>query len=72
MVVVTSPLMREKVKNIVLNIENLDISFVKEEGINLFFNTDADIDYAISVIKSELKKDPMSGSIIIKVRKDDY
>ncbi|WP_297376188.1 hypothetical protein [uncultured Helcococcus sp.] len=70
MVIVTSPLMKDKVLKIVEEIEEIDVKHIKTEGINMYFETNVDDDQAISIIKNRIKSDPISNGIIIKVRKE--
>lgn len=70
MVIITSPLMRDKVKEIALNIEEIDVDFVKEDGINLYFKTNVEDTEAIGIIKKYIKNDPGLSGLIIKVREE--
>ena len=70
MVIITSPLKREKVKDIALNIEEIDVNFVKEDGINLYFQTSVDDKEAINIIKKQIKNDPGLSGLVIKVRQE--
>lgn len=70
MVIITSPLMRDKVKDIALNIEEIDVNFVKEDGINLYFKTNVEDKEAIDIIKKHIKNDPGLSGLIIKVREE--
>lgn len=70
MVIVSCPLMKDKVIEIVEGIAGLEAKHIKTEGIDLYFETNTDVDSAIEIIKPVIKNHPLSRSLIIKVRKN--
>lgn len=70
MVIVTSPLMKDKVRALVEEVTEIEVKHIKTEGINMYFETNVSDDEAISILKKKIKSDPISNSLIIKVRKE--
>lgn len=73
MIIVNSPIMQEKVKAIVEAIESPKFTFVKKEGIKIYFDVDSeDKDAACSIAKAAIKKDPIGGTIMFSVKPGEY
>ncbi|WP_240915931.1 hypothetical protein [Erysipelothrix sp. HDW6C] len=73
MIIVNSPIMQSKIQIIVEAIENPKFTFVKKDGIKLYFETDAeDKEAACRLVKAEIKKDPMASAIMFTVKADEY
>lgn len=70
MIVITSPLMQDKVKKILENVEKYNLTYLKTEGINIFYETTDDEDEVLSEVKYIIKNNPISSSLIIKARKE--
>ncbi len=69
MIVVNSSIMQKQIIKIVENISEYTYTFVKKEGIKLYFDVDTeDQETAAIVAKKAIKADPMSGTLIISVK----
>lgn len=69
MIIVNSPLMQDKITQIVLNISDIHFEFVKKEGIQLFFKCDSsDLENAVAIIKKSIKNDPVGKTLLISVK----
>lgn len=72
MIIVNSPLMHDKIKNQLELNDEPSYTFVKKEGIRLYFETDADNDdVAVSTAKKVIKE-KVSDVIMFKVRTEEY
>lgn len=72
MIIVNSPLMHKEIeKQLGLN-EDPSYTFVKKEGIKLYFETDAeDTEKAVSIAK-QIIKSKVSDVIMVKVKAEEY
>ncbi|MEY8291790.1 hypothetical protein AAK882_03945 [Carnobacteriaceae bacterium 52-44] len=72
MIIVNSPLMHKEIeKQLELN-EEPSYTFVKKEGIKLYFETDAeDEEKAVSTAK-QIIKNKVSDVIMVKVKTEEY
>ncbi|SHF12398.1 hypothetical protein SAMN02745249_01858 [Atopostipes suicloacalis DSM 15692] len=72
MIIVNSPLMHKEIeKQLELN-EEPSYTFVKKEGIKLYFETDAeDSEKAVSTAK-QIIKNKVSDVIMVKVKTEEY
>ncbi|CAM3639290.1 hypothetical protein ERUR111494_04545 [Erysipelothrix urinaevulpis] len=72
-IIINSPIMQDKVQKIVEAIESPKFTFVKKEGIKLYFETDAeDVEAACKLVKAEIKSDPIAGAIMFTVKSEEY
>ena len=73
MVIVVCPLMHDKIISIVEGIPSTDYHFKKKEGINLYFEVAPSSDEeAAQVIKSTLKANSISKTLMFKVLTKEY
>ena len=68
MIVVSSPLMRDKIIDVATSIEEFEVKHVKTEGINIFFQTDVADEKALPIIKKAIKGNPKFSALTIKVK----
>lgn len=69
MIIVNSAIMQENIKKIVTSIESPKYTFVKKEGIQLYFECDCDdLQQAASIAKSAIKNDPIGGTLLLSVK----
>lgn len=69
MIIVNSAIMQENIKKIVTNIESPKYTFVKKEGIQLYFSCNSDdSQYAANIAKSAIKSDPIGSTLLISVK----
>lgn len=68
MIVVSSPLMRDKIIDVATSIEEFGVKHVKTDGINMYFQTDVTDDKALPIIKKSIKGNPKFSSLMIKVK----
>ncbi|WP_323615664.1 hypothetical protein [Erysipelothrix rhusiopathiae] len=72
-IIINSPIMQKQIQKIVETMTDPKCTFVKKDGIKLYFETDMeDKDEACKRIKAEIKKDPMAGAIMFTVKADEY
>lgn len=68
MIVVASTMKKDEIRQIVENIEEISVKFVKIEGFNQFFETDVEADKAVDIVKKAIKADPIGKSLMVQVR----
>lgn len=72
MIIVNSPLMhKEIIKQLELNEEPL-YTFVKKEGIKLYFETDSEDQEKAANIAKQIIKNRVSDVIMVKVKTEEY
>jgi len=72
MIIVNSPLMHEQIKTQLELNEDPSYTFVKKEGIKLYFETDTnDDDKAVATAKKVIKE-KVSDVIMVKVKTEEY
>ncbi|CAM3516330.1 hypothetical protein MGH68_08775 [Erysipelothrix sp. D19-032] len=73
MIIVNSPIMQSKIQTILESMESPTFTFVKKDGIRLYFETsEQDTELACKIAKAEIKKDPMAGAIMFTVKSEEY
>lgn len=73
MIIVNSPIMQDKIIEILESSDEASFKFVKKDGIRIYFEIDLDDkDEAARIAKSEIKKDPISGALIFSVKTEEY
>lgn len=73
MIIVNSPIMQKQIQTIVEGLDNPKSTFVKKDGIKLYFEVDMeDKEEACKLIKAAIKKDPMAGAIMFTVKPGEY
>lgn len=73
MIIVNSPIMQDKIIKIVEALEEPKFTFIKKDGIKIYFETEfEDKDKAAALIKAAIKKDPMGSAIMFNVKTDEY
>ncbi len=72
MIIVNSPLMHKQIQTQLELNEDPSFTFVKKEGIKLYFETDAkDPESAVGVAK-QIIKNKVSDVIMVKVKTEEY
>lgn len=72
MIIVNSPLMHKQIQEQLELNEDPSFTFVKKEGIKLYFETDAeDPEKAVGVAKQVIKN-KVSDVIMVKVKTEEY
>ena len=73
MIIVNSPIMQEKIIKIVEAMDEPKCTFVKKDGIKIYFETEfEDKEKAAALIKAAIKKDPMGSAIMFNVKTHEY
>lgn len=73
MIIVNSPIMQKQIQAIVEKIEDPKFTFIKKDGIRLYFETEfEDKEAACKLVKAAIKNDPMGGALLITVKADEY
>lgn len=72
MIIVNSPLMHKEIKKQLELNEDPSYTFIKEEGIKLYFETDEeDLEKAVDQAK-QIIKNKVSNVIMVKVKTEEY
>lgn len=72
MIIVNSPLMHKEIKKQLELNEDSSYTFIKEEGIKLYFETDEeDLEKAVDQAK-QIIKNKVSNVIMVKVKTEEY
>lgn len=73
MIIVNSPIMQKKIQTIVESIESPKFTFVKIDGIKIYFETEEeDKEAACKIVKAAIKKDPIGSAIVLTVKSEEY
>ncbi len=73
MIIVNSPIMQDKIIKILEAVESPKFTFVKKDGIKIYFETELeDRDEACKIATKEIKKDPIASAIMFKVKASEY
>lgn len=73
MIIVNSPIMQDKIIEILEASNEASFKFIKKNGIRIYFEVDmVDDEEAAKIAKSEIKKDPISGALIFSVKTEEY
>ncbi len=73
MIIVNSALMQDKIIKIVESIEDPKFTFVKKQGLKIYFETDMeDREEAAKIAKAKIKADSVTGSILFSVKTEEY
>lgn len=73
MIIVNSPIMQDKIIEIVESINSPRFTFVKKDGIKIYFDTEYNnLDEACTIVKNEIKKDSMASAIMFTVKSEEY
>lgn len=73
MIIVNSPIMQDKIIKILETLKDPTYTFVKKDGIKIYFETSLDDKAeACKIAKKEIKKDPMGGAIMFTVKENEY
>lgn len=73
MIIVNSPIMQDKIIEILESSDKGDFKFNKKEGIRIYFETSIENkEEAAKIAKSEIKNNPISGALIFKVKTEEY
>ncbi|WP_159519133.1 hypothetical protein [Erysipelothrix urinaevulpis] len=68
MIIVNSPLMQDEIKAAVEAIESPTFTFVKKDGIRLYFETESeDLEAAVKIAKTEIKNMPNATALFFSV-----
>lgn len=68
MVVINSGIMQDKIKNIVESCKDYEFTFVKKEGIKLYFDAHTDDeDSAAAAAKKAIKADSVGKTLLVSV-----
>lgn len=68
MVVVNSGIMQDKIKSIVENYKDYEFTYVKKEGIQLFFEVNtSDEEAAAAAAKKAIKADSVGKTLLVSV-----
>lgn len=68
MILITSPLMKDKIVNEAEAIEEIKVNHIKTEGINMYFETDTDDETALPIVKKAIKNNPNFKGLMISVK----
>jgi hypothetical protein len=68
MIEISSPLKRDFIKEIVENIEHPKLAFKEEVGTTLRFETDADPEETIAIVKKAIKATPIGSVLYFQVK----
>ena len=72
-IIINAPIMQSKIQSIVEQIESINCKLIKKDGIKLYFEIDyEDKEEACSIIKKEMKKDPIAQTIMFNVMPEEY
>lgn len=73
MIIVNSAIMQDKIIEILESSEKASFKFSKKDGIRIYFETDMeDREEAAKIAKSEIKKDPIGGTLLFSVKTEEY
>lgn len=73
MIIVNSALMQDKIIKIIESIEDPKFTFVKKQGLKIYFETDMeDREEAAKIAKAKIKADPVAGSLLFSVKTEEY
>ncbi len=73
MIIVNSPIMQKQIQKIVEGLESPKFTFLKKDGIRLYFETDyEDKEEACKIVKAAIKNDPMGGALLVTVKTEEY
>ena len=73
MLIINSPIMQDKIIKIVSELEVPKCTFVKKDGIKIYFETTHENkEEAATLIKAAIKKDPIASAIMFNVKTDEY
>ena len=70
MIIVNSPIMQKQIQKIVEGLESPKFTFLKKDGIRLYFETD--YEEACKLVKAAIKNDPMGGALLVTVKTEEY
>lgn len=72
MIIINSPLMHKKIKEQLELNEDPSYTFVKKEGIKLYFTTDMEDQEKAADIAKSIIKNKVSDVIMVKVKTEEY
>lgn len=73
MIIVNSPLMRKQIRELLENVDEPKYTFIKEDGIKIYFETDLeDNEEAAAIAKKTIKSSSFGSALMFKVNTHEY
>lgn len=73
MIIVNSPLMQKQIQQILEEMEEPNYTFVKKDGIKLYFETNMeDKEEAATIAKKAIKSSDFGSALMFKVKTGEY